>query len=104
MGLLDERKEPPMGQESRSKTVRRQVRLAEEQVRMPLVEALINARADMMEVVVTAGLKVVEAMLEEDRIRVCVSVRWSAPIAGNVRSPTGLDGGRSSLHAKYGTS
>lgn len=60
-----------MGQESRSKTVRRQVRLVEEQVRLPLVEALINARADMMDVVVSAGLKVVEAMLEEDRIRVC---------------------------------
>lgn len=38
---------------------------------MPLVEALINARADMMDVVVSAGLEVVEAMLEEDRIRVC---------------------------------
>jgi hypothetical protein len=57
-----------MGQESRSKTVRRQVRLAEEQLRLPLVGVLMNVRADMMEVVITAGMKVVEAMLEEDRI------------------------------------
>lgn len=60
-----------MGQESRSKGIRRQVRLVEEQVRLPLVDALVDVRAGMMEVIVTAGIKVVEAMLEEDRVRLC---------------------------------
>lgn len=60
-----------MGRESRSKAVRRQVRLVEEQIRLPLVGALVDIRADMLEVVVTAGMRVVEAMLEEDRDRVC---------------------------------
>lgn len=88
-----------MGQESRSKTVRRQVRLVEEQVRMPLVEALINARADMMEVVVTAGLKVVEAMLEEDRIRLCGAKHARVPgreitRGGTVRGELVLGGRR----------
>ena len=60
-----------MGRESRSKAIRRQVRLVEEQVRLPLVGALVDIRADMLDVVVTAGMRVVEAMLEEDRLRVC---------------------------------
>jgi hypothetical protein len=33
-----------------------------------------------------------------------VSVRSNAPIAGSVRGPAGLDDGRPSLDAKYGTS
>jgi hypothetical protein len=33
-----------------------------------------------------------------------VSVRSNAPIAGSVRGPAGLDDGRTSLDAKYGTS
>ena len=60
-----------MGRESRSKAIRRQVRHIEEQLRLPLVDALVDVRADMLEVVVTAGMKVVEAMLEEDRVRLC---------------------------------
>jgi len=36
-----------MGQESRSKATRRQVRLVEEQLRLPLVDALVDIRADM---------------------------------------------------------
>lgn len=60
-----------MGRESRNKAIRREVRLVEEQIRLPLVDALVDVRADMLEVVVTAGMKVVEAMLEEDRVRVC---------------------------------
>jgi hypothetical protein len=34
----------------------------------------------------------------------CVSVRSIASIAGGVRSPAGLDGERTLLDAKYGTS
>lgn len=60
-----------MGRESRSKAMRRQVRLVEGQLRLPLVDALVDVRADMLEVVVTAGMKVVEALLEEDRARLC---------------------------------
>lgn len=60
-----------MGQESRSKATRRQVRLVEEQLRLPLVDMLVDIRADMLDVVVTAGMRVVEAMLEEDRVRIC---------------------------------
>jgi hypothetical protein len=33
-----------------------------------------------------------------------VSVRSNAPIAGGVRGPAGLDGGRTLLDAKYSTS
>lgn len=80
-----------MGQESRSKTVRRQVRLAEEQLRLPLVDVLMNVRASMMEVVVTAGMKVVEAMLEEDRIRICGPKH--ARIAGRKVTRGGTVGG-----------
>ncbi|HEY1816420.1 MAG TPA: hypothetical protein VGG74_28940 [Kofleriaceae bacterium] len=44
-----------MGHESRSKATRRQVRLVEEQLRLPLVDVLVDIRADMMDVVVAAG-------------------------------------------------
>ena len=66
---------------------------------MPLVEALIHARADMMDVVVSAGLKVVEAMLEEDRIRVCGAKHARVPgreitRGGTVRGELVLGGRR----------
>src|SRR5450432_317031 len=80
-----------MGQESRSKATRRQVRLVEEQLRLPLVDALVDIRADMMEVVVAAGMKVVEAMLEEDRVRVCGPKHARAPGRDVVRGGT-VDG------------
>lgn len=60
-----------MGRESRTKAVRRQVRAVEEQLRLPLVDALVDIRAELLEVVVTSGMKVVEAMLEDDRIALC---------------------------------
>jgi transposase-like protein len=80
-----------MGQESRSKATRRQVRLVEEQLRLPLVDTLVDIRADMMEVVVTAGMKVVEAMLEEDRVRICGPKHARAPGRDVVRGGT-VDG------------
>jgi transposase-like protein len=58
-----------MGRESRSKEIRRQLRVVGEQIKLPLVEALVDVRAEMLEVVHTAGMKVVEALLEEDRVR-----------------------------------
>jgi len=80
-----------MGQQSRSKVTHRQVRLVEEQLRLPLVDMLVDIRADMLEVVVTAGMKVVEAMLEEDRVRLCGPKHARAPGRDVVRGGT-VDG------------
>lgn len=80
-----------MGRESRSKQIRKQVRLVEEQLRLPLVDVLVDVRADMMDVVVSAGMKVVEAMLEEDRVRLCGPKHARAPGRGLVRGGT-VDG------------
>src|SRR6266568_7488034 len=77
-----------MGRESRSKAIRRQVRHIEEQLRLPLVDALVDVRADMLEVVVTAGMKVVEAMLEEDRVRLCGPKHARVPGRGITRGGT----------------
>ena len=38
---------------------------------LPLVEILIDTEAELQELVVASGLKVLEAMLEEDRAAVC---------------------------------
>ena len=38
---------------------------------LPLVDILIDTQAELQELVVTSGLKVLEAMLEEDRVAVC---------------------------------
>lgn len=64
-----------MASKSRRKKIRRQVRQqvreVEAQMELPLVEALVDIRADALNIVYTAGLKVVDAMLEEDRVRLC---------------------------------
>ena len=38
---------------------------------LPLVDILIDTQAELQELVVASGLKVLEAMLEEDRVAVC---------------------------------
>ena len=38
---------------------------------LPLVDILVDAQAELQELVVQSGLKVLEAMLEEDRVAVC---------------------------------
>ena len=38
---------------------------------LPLVEILVDTQAEFQELVVASGLKVLEAMLEEDRAAVC---------------------------------
>src|SRR5437879_13301085 len=38
---------------------------------LPLVDLLIDTRAELTELVVRSGMKVLEAMLEEDRTTVC---------------------------------
>jgi putative transposase len=80
-----------MGRESRSKQIRKQVRLVEEQLRLPLVDVLVDVRADMMDIVVSTGIKVVEAMLEEDRVRLCGPKHARDPGRGIVRGGT-VDG------------
>ena len=42
-----------------------------EQRHLPLVDLFIDTRAELMELVVTSGLKVLDAMLEEDRTVLC---------------------------------
>ena len=38
---------------------------------LPLVDILVDTQAELQELVVASGLKVLEAMLEEDRVAVC---------------------------------
>ena len=38
---------------------------------LPLVDILIDAQAELQELVIASGLRVLEAMLEEDRAAVC---------------------------------
>src|SRR3954468_15182780 len=53
-----------------SRTVSRAV-VVESPRHLPLVDLLIDARSDLFELAVRSGLKVLEAMLEEDRTAVC---------------------------------
>ena len=55
-----------------SRTVPRRRQSESPSVRhLPLVEILIDTQAELQELVVASGLKVLEAMLEEDRAAVC---------------------------------
>ena len=55
-----------------SRTVPRRRQSESPSVRhLPLVEILIDTQAERQELVVASGLKVLEAMLEEDRAAVC---------------------------------
>src|SRR5713226_2779403 len=45
---------------------------------LPLVDLLIDTRAELTELVVRSGMKVLEAMLEEDRVAVC-GPRYARP-------------------------
>src|SRR3989454_11854319 len=38
---------------------------------LPLVDLLVDTRAELMELAVTSGLKVLSTMLEEDRTAIC---------------------------------
>src|SRR5258708_30104678 len=38
---------------------------------LPLVDLLVDTRAELTELVVRSGMKVLEAMLEKDRVAVC---------------------------------
>ena len=38
---------------------------------LPLIDLLVDARSELLELAVRSGLKVLEAMLEEDRSAIC---------------------------------
>ena len=59
-----------MKQQSRTVTRRRQSASPAPR-HLPLVEILVDTQAELQELVVASGLKVLEAMLEEDRGAVC---------------------------------
>jgi putative transposase len=54
-----------------SRTVGKSGRGPERQRRLPLVNLLVDTRTELLELVMRSGLKVVEAMLEEDRTALC---------------------------------
>ena len=64
---------------------------------LPLVDLLVEARTELFELAVRAGLKVLETMLEEDRTAIC-GLRYAhvadrhATRAGTVRSEVVLGG------------
>jgi hypothetical protein len=64
---------------------------------LPLVDLLVDARAELFELAVRSGLKVLETMLEEDRTALC-GPRYAHPVerlasrAGTVSSEVVLGG------------
>ena len=58
--------------EQQSRTVHAVAQAEKPETRhLPLVDLLIDTRAELTELVVRSGMKVLEAMLEEDRVAVC---------------------------------
>jgi hypothetical protein len=60
-----------MRKESRTVDPSHQVDSAPQRRHLPLIDLLVDARAELMELAVASGMKVLQAMLEEDRIAVC---------------------------------
>lgn len=60
-----------MKEESRTVDRRRQVDSPGWQRHLPLVDLLIDTRAELMELAVASGLKVLHTMLEDDRTAIC---------------------------------
>ena len=60
-----------MRKESRTVDPSHQVDSAPQQRRLPPVDLLVDARAELMELAVASGMKVLQGMLEEDRLAVC---------------------------------
>ena len=59
-----------MKKQSRTAAGRRQPK-SSGQRHLPLVDILVDTQAELQQLVVASGLKVLEAMLEEDRVAVC---------------------------------
>lgn len=60
-----------MRKESRTVDPSHQVDSTPQQRHLPLVDLLVDARAELMELAVASGMKVLQVMLEEDRTAVC---------------------------------
>ena len=82
-----------------SRTVARPTAVASPR-HLPLVDLLVDARTELFELAVRSGLKVVDAMLEEDRLALCgpryahVAERHASR-AGTVSSRSRLGGSQS---------
>ena len=59
-----------MKKQSRTAAGRRQPK-SSRQRHLPLVDILVDTQAELQQLVIASGLKVLEAMLEEDRVAVC---------------------------------
>ena len=64
---------------------------------LPLVDLLVDTRAELMDLAIASGLKVLETMLEEDRTAICGQryqhqVERQASRGGTVRSEVVLGG------------
>ena len=59
-----------MKKQSRTAAGRRQPK-SSGQRHLPLVDILVDTQAELQQLVVASGVKVLEAMLEEDRVAVC---------------------------------
>ncbi len=76
---------------------------------LPLVDLLVDTRAELMDLAIASGLKVLGAMLEEDRTAICGQryqhqVERQASRAGTVPSEVVLGGpeGRATSAARAG--
>ena len=65
---------------------------------LPLVDILVDTQAELQELVVASGLKVLEAMLEEDRVAV-----WGAAVCASARAAR-LSGGPCPQRSRPGRS
>jgi len=54
----------------------RQVALVPTTRHLPLVDLLVDTRTELLELAVRSGMKVLEAMMEEDRVALC-GVRYA---------------------------
>lgn len=75
---------------------------ARSQRHLPLVDLLVDTRAELMELAIASGLKVLETMLEEDRTAICGQryqhqVARQASRAGTVPSEVVLGGRKVAL-------
>ena len=85
-----------------SRTVDRSDQVDSPQRHLPLVDLLIDTRAELMELAVASGLKVLTTMLEEDRTAICGQryqhqVERQASRAGTVPSEVVLGGRKVAL-------
>ena len=85
-----------------SRTVDRSDQVDSPQRHLPLVDLLIDTRAELMELAVASGLKVLATMLEEDRTAICGQryqhhVERQASRAGTVPSEVVLGGRKVAL-------